>query len=503
MGAVVTLCIHPVSRPYMLGLGMRESPEALSLCVDSNSKRLPAPKTLDEASLWMQLAASRIRNLERLTPKERTTLLAIADVASKQDLPNAFWHQMKSMVYDEGGDHRSAIRCWLDASKCIQWNDYQTRRLAKARESLVDLTGERKAWQLSFLYASRSDDFAFVLEHVVQHLLSNASFDSRDGLQIRYATLLNGDLIRRFANSTRTNVIAMNITELAAFPSAFLDTSSPKRLWAGEISLIANLGKVLRSPEYALRAKEIFSNSESYRALSVRDTNDQIVTWTALGSVVSGSIANATLALSVLGCILFGLGSLVDWRLSKDKEIKWTVAAAFALTLSCLAYSLTRYWPAAITLALCAAFLTVAPNQSRRARPTDFGPLLPFITVLLCIVCSTTLGAYFVGSTPYAKLILPTLNVPSDYVDRPIIAGLATVTFGLVLLIAPLWAIVHRVGTPYVLGIVLKKFGSLMGVSGLVLSVILGPTSVFAERYLEKTQFELLNKEPVHFYIQQ
>ena len=142
MGAVVTLCIHPVSRPYMLGLGMRESPEALSLCVDSNSKRLPAPKTLDEASLWMQLAASRIRNLERLTPKERTTLLAIADVASKQDLPNAFWHQMKSMVYDEGGDHRSAIRCWLDASKCIQWNDYQTRRLAKARESLVDLTGE-------------------------------------------------------------------------------------------------------------------------------------------------------------------------------------------------------------------------------------------------------------------------------------------------------------------------------------------------------------------------
>ena len=93
--------------------------------------------------------------------------------------------------------------------------------------------------------------------------------------------------------------------------------------------------------------------------------------------------------------------------------------------------------------------------------------------------------------------------MPSDYVERPIIAGLATLTFGLVLLTAPLWAIVHRVGTPYVLSIVLRRFGSFMGACGLFLSVILGPVSVYAERYLETTQFELLNKEPVHFYIQQ
>ena len=503
LGAVITLCLHPVSRPYMLGLGLRASPEALSKCIDSHSAEVSEPKSLDQASLWMQLASTRIRDFDHLSAREHSTLLSIANVAGAHDVPNAFWLQMKAVLYDDMGDRQSAIKSWLDASRCIQWDDYQAKRLDTARNSLIAISGEKKAWQLAYLYSSRSDDFALDLERMVKHLLARAPFETEDGLKIRYATLLNGDLVRRFAKSTRTNVTAMNITELAAFPSAFVDTNSPKRLWAGEISLIANLGKLLHAPDKAAHAKEIFSTSESYRALSVRDSNEQIVALTAAGSVVTGSLASATLALAFLGLLIYFAGYLVDWRLSNDKEIKWYIAAPIALSLGALAYSLTMYWPAALTLALCSAFLTVAPNRSRRIRPTDFGPLLPFTIILLCIVCGITFGAYLVGSTSYARLILPSLGVPSDYVERPIIAGLATLTFGLVLLTAPLWAIVHRVGTPYVLSIVLRRFGSFMGACGLFLSVILGPVSVYAERYLETTQFELLNKEPVHFYIQQ
>lgn len=503
LGAVITLCLHPASRPFMIGLSVRVSPELIRDCVDSNAKKVVEPTNLAQAGLWMQLSAARIRHVNRLTEKERDSLLKIATVASSQDISNAFWYQMEAILLDDAGRTDKAALAWIQASKRVKWDDYQLQRLQQSRNAISDITGGTQAWQLAYLYGARSDDVSFCLERVVKHLLANAPFETPAGLELRFATLVNGDLVRQNARSTKTNIAATNITELAAFPSAYVDTVSPKRLWTGQNTIIVNLDKVLKKPFYAERARKIFSNTESWRALTVRDTNESDVAFSAFGSIISATIASASLVIGAIGTLIWLLGQFVEWRLARSKEIHWGVAAGIAVVLGGFVFFLTNYLPAAFAVALCATFLTVAPDRSRSVRPADLGPLFSFMGALLGLICSIMLITYFVASTPMAILILPNFGVPSDYLDTPVLAGLASVMFGLVLLMAPFWAIVHRVGTPYVLSLILKKFGSFMAVLGLTLSVILGPLCFYADRRLEHTLYEFVTNEPVHYYFSQ
>ena len=504
LGALLTLSLHPVSRPYMIGLSSRIPPAMLRECVDSYAKTVPEPKNLVEASLWMQLAAKRIYEFDKLSDKEWKTLMQIAVEGQQHDVTNAFWPQMKAILYEDRGSSKLAEHAWIDASHCVKWDDYQTRRLLQARDRLADITGVKESWQLALLYYARSDDVAMCLERLVKHQLSDAPDDTPSGLELRYATLLNGDLLRHYAHSTKTNVEAMNIVELAAYQPALvplIGTVSPKRLWAGENTIVVNLEKILRQPEYSRRARKIFSNAESWRALTIRDTNESDAAKYSSTSVVALSLASAALALAAIGTLIWLVGNFVEWRLARSKEIKWYVAVALAIVLGAAVYVLTGYLPASFVIALCAAFLTVAPDRSRKTRPTDLGPLFSLMAVLLGILCSVMLGIYFVISTPEAVMILPNVGVPSEYLDKPVLAGLASVTFGLVMLIAPFWAIAHRVGTPYVLGLILTKFGAFISVASLTLGVILGPMCVYVDRQIDGTLFQLLTNEPLHYYV--
>ncbi len=503
LGALITLCIHPDSRPFMIGLMSRISPDMLRDAVDANARTVTVPTSLPQASLWMQLAAARIRNLDRLSPKEVTSLLQIAGAGRKQDHANAFWPQMESILFDESGQPARAIESWIEASRCTKWDDYQIVRLRQARTSLTDITGETKSWQLAFLYYSRSDDVSSCLERLSKHLLQTATYDTPAGLQLRYATLLNGDLVRQYAHSTKTNVSAINIVELAAFPPNLVEIKSPKRLWTGENTIIVNLEKILGQKEYSDRARKIFLNTESWNALTVQDSNSSDAAMFSMLSVVSSTVASAAVVIAALGTLIWLLSKLVEWRLAQSKEIHWSFAVAVAITLGGLAFLLTQYLPAAFAVSLCAAFLTVAPNKSRKIQPSDLGPLLTLVAVLLGLICSALLATYLVGSTPAAVVVLPRVGVPTDYVDKPILAGLSLITFGLVFLMSPFWALAQRVGTPHVLAMMLGKFGAFVAVMGLTLSVILGPLSVYADHLLEHTLFQMLTNEPFHYYLMQ
>ncbi len=177
------------------------------------------------------------------------------------------------------------------------------------------------------------------------------------------------------------------------------------------------------------------------------------------------------------------------------------MAVVLAILLGGVVDLLTGSLLAAFALALCGAFLTVAPDRSRKARPEDLGPFFSFLAIVLGLVCSLMFVSYLIGTTPAANAILPKMGVPADYIDKPLLAGLSAVSFGLVLLMAPIWAVVHRLGTPYVLALALRRFGKFIAATGLTLSVILGPLSVYADRQLDSTFTELVTNEPVHYYI--
>jgi len=108
LSALVTLCLHPASRPFMTGVASRASNTTLSNCIDTNSPNLAPPSTLSEASLWMELAAHRIIHREELSDKERTTLIALAEAASAKDRVNPFWLEMKAVFYANAGELEKA-----------------------------------------------------------------------------------------------------------------------------------------------------------------------------------------------------------------------------------------------------------------------------------------------------------------------------------------------------------------------------------------------------------
>jgi hypothetical protein len=298
----------------------------------------------------------------------------------------------------------------------------------------------------------------------------------------------------------------MDIVNLATYPSDSLSapygaSPSPKKLWAGEDRVVNNRTTVLHQPDWTVGARKIFSESESWRALTVHDSNQSQSELFALGSILTSSAAGAAVIVASFGLSIWGIGRLVAWRLSRMKDVNPYVAAIVAMLLGGLVQYLTGDLAASMAAALCAAFLAVAPDRSRKARPTDLGPLFSFIAIVLGIICSMLFATYLVGTTPAANAILPNLGVPTEYFDKPLLAGMAAVSFGLVLLMAPIWAVVNRLGTPHVLSLSLMKFGIFIASSGLCFSVVLGPLSVYADRRIESTFSELVSNEPLHYYL--
>jgi len=502
ISALLTLCVHPASRPFMTGVVSRAPTSRLANCIDSNSPNLAPPTTLSEASLWMEAAAHRIVHRGTLTEKEQSTLVGIADAAAAKDKVNPYWLEMKTVFLANGGDLDKATDAWIEASARPLWNDYQSPRWMQARSSLSALTNVKESWQLAYLYYSRSDDIYFSIRGAAEQILSRADYQTEHGLNVRYATLLNADVLRLKSHSTKSCIAALDIIDLTTYPSnsvLVLYRFAPKKVWTGEMTVLSNLTKVLHQPEKKETASKIYGQAEGWRALTIHDSNDETAEILAFSSVLCSSIAGAFLIVSATGGLIWILGLVVAWRLSGEKKIGPVFAAAVAIFLGGLVAALTNYLPAAIATALCAAFLTVAPERSRHSKPSDLGPLFGFMAIVLGLICSGMFATYLVASTAAANAVLPFLEVPSDFMDKPLLAGLAAVAFGLVMLVAPIWAVVHRLGTPHVLSLALKRFGSFVCAMGLLLSIVLGPLAVYTDRQLESTFNALVNHETLHY----
>jgi len=372
----------------------------------------------------------------------------------------------------------------------------------QARSSIASVTGVKESWQLAYLYYSRSDDIYFCIRSTAEQILSHADYGNARGLYVRFTTLLNADTLYKKAHSTKSCIAALDIIDLTTYPSnsvLVLYRFAPKKVWAGEMTVLSNLTRVLGQPILKDQAEKIYTNAEGWRALTIHDSNDETAEFLALGSVLCASAAGAFLIVSAMGALVWALGKFVSWRLAGAKRIGPAVAAVVAIVLGGLVAALTNYLPAAVAAALCAAFLTVAPERSRHSKPNDLGPLFGFMAVTLGLICSGMFATYLIASTPAANAVLPFLEVPSDFIDKPLLAGLSAVAFGLVMLVAPIWAVVHRLGTPHVLSLALMRFGSFVCAMGLFLSIVLGPLAVYSDRQLETTFSALVSNETMHY----
>src|SRR5687768_16391347 len=82
VGAVVTLLIHPSSRPYLAGPFVESSAlieqRQYSALPSSFPESLPEPNDEISASLWIHVGAEQLRNRSDMTPLQLEGLVKVA-----------------------------------------------------------------------------------------------------------------------------------------------------------------------------------------------------------------------------------------------------------------------------------------------------------------------------------------------------------------------------------------------------------------------------------------
>ncbi len=231
LGSLLVLLIHPISRAYyqsFLRLGDSSFLNTTQV-LPENVRRLPEPKTASEAAYVFLVAAEAEQRGEKLAKRDFTRLLLLAEAWSKAEPDNAFWKQMQSIYLLRLKRQDESIEQWERAAQALKWDNYQNARL----RTIVDgLTAESRAtlgWHWAYAYHRRSQAIAQqILRHArtVKDLLPGN--ESR-GLELRYATLLNGVLLREGARSNATGLVGHEIVELASYPDRFTIDLSQKK----------------------------------------------------------------------------------------------------------------------------------------------------------------------------------------------------------------------------------------------------------------------------------
>jgi hypothetical protein len=90
---------------------------------------------------------------------------------------------------------------------------------------------------------------------------------------------------------------------------------------------------------------------------------------------------------------------------------------------------------------------------------------------------------------------------PELYGGSSLFVGLSAIIFGVLFLMAPMWALVQRLGTPFVLGLALKRFGLVLGFGGLLATATLTPVAWWADLRLAGTLAKIVGNEPVYYLL--
>src|SRR5437588_1406811 len=231
-GALAVLLVHPASRPFLLlpltHWGESETFAHTPLILE-NQKQLRPPRTLMDASLLMENGARTVAIRRGLQPVDIQKLVVVARNAALTDTDNAYWPQMEAVFLNVGSKlagiseavhvryRKDAVDAWLRASKLSRWNDSQSKRLKMLQEQLAAEVGAPMAWQYSAAYRQRSTQQAFMIEETARDFVRSADSGSADALKIRYATLINGKLLREGAKSIEVGKIGADVVESAAY----------------------------------------------------------------------------------------------------------------------------------------------------------------------------------------------------------------------------------------------------------------------------------------------
>ncbi|MBC8063628.1 MAG: hypothetical protein H7Y17_02265 [Chlorobia bacterium] len=459
---------------------------------------LPTPDDEISGSLWIHVGAERIRNKSGLSSDQVQGLIKIADTRAAKDPSNAFWKLSLAIFYSHIGKVDLALGAWMDASRCLTYNDYQSRYLSQVRDVLAR-SSATNAWQFAYCYRLRSFAFVLLVDSYARNLVSELNRSDPKHLSTRYATLANGGLIRDGSRNLATMQIGISIVELASHPRQVQSNTSIKRLLIAHFEFKEAL-RTAGMIEQAENVESVYNENDGWSALTARQDTQKIASNLTLASAVWPNLPGVFLQGSMISSLLWLLGYCII-RFVKHSPSKAAISTyLLAVTMVVAVYMLTQSWLAMSATALCCLFSLISPKTVRASVPADLGPLFTVVNITLAIA--------FTGlvATMFATRTLPVLASASAFdpqiatlVDFNVTAGLAIIVVACLFLVSPLWALAQHVRTLDVLGRGFQKFGVIGTTIGLLLCVVSTPICIYFESENQQTFRMLLENEPVYY----
>lgn len=501
LGALTTLLLHPVSRPRLFGAlgnwGMsaeaRKSPELVV-----NLDRLPEPKSVADASVWMEAGARRIIARRPTLSKEWESFVQTARAGALQEPDNALWPQMEAVFRLAQGRKSEAWALWREASRRARWDDGQTHRLESFAVRLGQAHHEG-GWVWIPAYGRRSTSVARAIEWFARDLVRSTGLTAAPDLELRYATVMNGRLMREGARSIKVGEVALAVVELGSYPSNLMSISSPKKLLIAR----ADLFHALRAQGWTLRADETdraFRDNDGWFGFPNSEEAESNAQGAGMLVLLSNLWGTITASVAVLGGLLVILGRIVG-RGGTPQPSPAPVVISSVVACALAWFATHAVLPSMLLLASILGLLLTPANIRTRAS-VHLGYLHSLALFITGLGLSLAVAVAVIANTTAGVESLPYLGWASELlVDQRAAVALAVVVLCVVIGMSPAFALVHRFSTLQIVARSSEQMGRAMILGALIALIVGAPPALYTDRILGTRLAELVNNEPVHYYV--
>jgi hypothetical protein len=502
-GALITLSLHPLSQRYVLTpyLDVGSSAAmARTVWLPRNLDVLPAPKDTLIASVWMQAGAELLARGDKLKEDEILRLLAVAGAASEGDPDNAFWPQMEAVYLWQAGQKEKALESWHRAARCIQWNDYQSRRLDKVREELLAADGGRMSWHSAAAYFQRSSAAPGQIVRVARAFFEGLRQDPAHELQLRLTTLRNGRLMRDGSRSVLIGEFGKSLLDLSAAPIGVKTQTTPRQQVLARYELVEAARTV--GNEVAVEVDEAFRENEAWTALAAPDKAIRTAREYAALSILTACLPGVFLGLGLVGLLLRGLVAIFERYPRTQAVLQPPLASGLGVLAGLALYVQTGLTLAAIAVAMCFGFLAYEPAKIRRHRPDRLRGGISLLVVLLAMLFAAFLALFWLGLCSPAIELLGNLELPVEpFGGNTLFLSLALLVLCLIFVVAPAWGSVEKVPTPFATVLTLREFSRRLFWGAVIAGVLAAPAAVYLDNRLGDSIDVILANEPAHYLL--
>jgi hypothetical protein len=495
VGGLATLLASPVTRDFYTRLFLPSAADrALKSAKElSRGNPLPAPETLRARGLWLAIAAKRLANGRPLHPSELAALRQIAADGAHAEPDNGYWYQAGAAFALDAGDMKAATEDWLRSARALRWDTYETALLS---EPFIGLPVPASVY--ADLYDLRNDSVVRHIGLTARRLLAAYWTDPSQGIALRAATVLNGDLIRSHAHSLPDMNGAIAIVDLALVRPDGPRPNGHHQLLVSRIELEREFDSA-RLDFAGKKLEHAFDECDSAAALTSREDAAGRRRSLSLTAVLAETLPGATL-LSVVGAVVvLVVGLAMRLVAMLDQRLAWSGTLVAAVLLLFLGLREVPYL-VALTVALSVVFCGSTPTNVRRARPRTLGRLHDVFIALTALLFVGSLTALFCFVTLVSSARLGAL-LPLEFDLRSAGAGLIALILAGIILTAPLWAFAQRLPTHYVLNLAFQRLAKFVAVLSFSVAVILGPVALIVERSVEPQLQRIFSNEPVYYLI--